>query len=121
MLSLLADENIDPEIVVQVKLHIPTADFLHVGDVNLDRTPDPDILQWAAENDRIVVSHDKSTMRPFAERRVRSGLAMPGLFVLHDDLPPGEKVRGLIRLINEYELELNGPVVFIGHRGRFRR
>ena len=121
MLSLLADENIDPEIIAQVKLHIPDADILHVGDVNLDRTPDPDILQWAAENARIVVTHDKSTMRPDAEARVRAGLPMPGLFVLHDDLSPGEKVRGLIRLINEYELELNGSVVFVGHRGRFRR
>ena len=121
MLSLLADENIDPEIVAQVRLHIPDADFLHVGDVNLDRTPDPEILQWAADNARIVVTHDKSTMRPDAEARVRAGLPMPGLFVLHDDLPPGEKVRGLIRLINEYELALNGPVVFVGRRGGFRR
>ena len=35
---------------------------IHVGDVNLDQTPDPNILEWAAENDRIVVTHDKSTM-----------------------------------------------------------
>ena len=121
MLSLLADENIDPEIVAQVRLHIPDVDFLRAGDVNLDRTPDPDILRWAAENGRIVVTHDKSTMRPDAEARVEAGLPMPGLFVLHDDMSPGEKVRGLIRLINEYELEINGPIVFVGRRGRFRR
>ena len=121
MLSLLADENIGPEIVAQVRLHIPDADFLQVGDVGLLQTPDPIILEWAANNGRIVVTHDKSTMRPDAEARVRAGLPMPGLFVLHDDLSPGEKVRGLIGLINEYELELNGPIVFVGHRGRFRR
>ena len=121
MLSLLADENIDPEIIAQVKLHIPDADFLHVGDVGLLQTPDQNILQWAAENGRIVVTHDKSTMRPDAEARVIAGLPMPGLFVLHDDFSPGEKIRGLIRLINEYELELHGPVIFIGRRGRFRR
>ena len=121
MLRFLADENVDPDIATQVRLHVPEVDFIHVGDVNLDQTADHNILQWAADHDRIVVTHDKSTMRPFAEGRVRVGLPMPGLFVLHDDLSPGEKVRGLIRLINEYELELNGPVVFIGRRGRSRR
>ena len=121
MLGLLADENVDPAIVTQVRLHIPNVDFLHVSGVGLAQTPDPIILQWAADNDRIVVTHDKSTMRPIAEGRVRDGLPMPGLFVLHDDLLLGAKVRGLIRLINEYELEINGPVIFVDSRGRFRR
>ena len=121
MLSLLADENVDPEIITQVRLHIPDVAFLHVRDVGLDQTLDTIIFQWAANNGRIVVTHDKSTMRKFAEERVDAGLPMPGLFVLHDELSPGLKVRGLIRLINEYELEFNGPVVFVESRGRLRR
>lgn len=121
MLRLLADENVDPDIVTQVRLHIPNADFIHVGDVNLGQTPDPIILQWAAEHDRIVVTHDKSTMRPVAERRVSNGLPMPGLFVLHDDLSPGAKVRGVIRWVNEYDNEIHGPIVFIEGQRRIRR
>ena len=113
MLTLLADENVNPAIVAQVRLHIPSVDFIHVGDVGLAQTPDPIILEWAAANGRIVVTHDKSTMRPFAERRVSNGLPMPGLFVLHDRLSPGAKVRGLIRWINRYELEFHGPIIFI--------
>ncbi len=46
---------------------------------------------------------------------------MPGLFVLHDDLPAGAKIRGLIRLVNEYDIEFYGPVVLIESRGHFRR
>ena len=53
-----------------------------------------------------------------AEDRVEAGIPMPGLFVLHDDLSPGAKVRGLIQWINHYEFEFNGPVVFIESRGR---
>ena len=121
MLSLLADENIDPVIVTQLALHIPDIDFLHVRDVNLLQMPDPIILEWAADNCRVVVTHDKSTMRYIAEDRVRARLPMPGLFVLHDELSIGTKVRGLIRLVNEYDIEFYGPVVFIESRGRFRR
>ena len=120
-MKLLADENVDPEIIAHLRLHMPDVDFLRVRDVGLAQTPDQIILEWAANNGRIVVTHDKSTMRGLAEDRVRAGLPMPGLFVLHDDLSPGTKVRGLIRLINEYELEFNGPVVFVESRGRFRR
>jgi predicted nuclease of predicted toxin-antitoxin system len=97
LLSLLADEYVDPKIIAQIRLHIPDVDFLHVRDVGLNQTPDTTILEWAAANDRIVVTHDKSTMRKFAEDRVDAGLPMPGLFVLHDNLSPGAKVRGLIR------------------------
>ena len=46
---------------------------------------------------------------------------MPGLFVLHDDLPPGDKVLGLVRLIHEYDIEFNGPLAFVQGRRRFRR
>ncbi len=93
-MSLLADENVDPKIIAQIRLHIPDVDFLHVRDVGLNQTPDTTILEWAAANDRVVVTHDKSTMRDFAEDGVRAGLPMPGLFVLHDNLPTGARREG---------------------------
>ena len=74
-MSLLADENVDPKIIAQIRLHIPDVDFLHVRDVGLNQTPDTTILEWAAANDRVVVTHDKSTMRPIGWRQ--PGLVLP--------------------------------------------
>ena len=71
MLKLLADENINPDLLTQLRRHLPDIDAVDVRDAGLMQTPDPAILQWAADNDRVVVSHDKSTMRKFAEDRVR--------------------------------------------------
>ena len=71
----LADENLEAQIQVQLRLHYPGIDIIDVRDVGLDHTPDEDILQWAAENNRIVVMHDKSTMRPIGWRQ--PGLALP--------------------------------------------
>ena len=59
--------------------------------------------------------------RPLNTELALSPMPMPGLFVLHDDLPPGAKIRGLIRLVNEYDIEFYGPVVLIESRGHFRR
>ncbi len=46
---------------------------------------DPEILEWAAREGRIVISRDKSTMPDFAAERIRHGKMMPGLLVLPRD------------------------------------
>ena len=45
---------------------------------------DADVLAWAGDHDRIVVTHDRSTMPKFAVERIKRRLAMPGLFVVND-------------------------------------
>ena len=39
------------------------------------------ILAWAAENDRILLTHDEDTIPGFAYERVGAGEMMPGVFV----------------------------------------
>jgi hypothetical protein len=60
----------------------PAIDLVRAQDVGLDGVPDPEVLAWAAQEGRIVLSRDKSTMRGDTEARVAAGLAMPGLFLL---------------------------------------
>ena len=49
MLKLLADENIDPDLVTQLRRHLPDINAVDVRDAGLMQTPDPVILQWAAD------------------------------------------------------------------------
>src|SRR5215212_7424222 len=92
MLRLLADENFNNDIVRGLRLREPTVDLVRVQDVGLLRAGDPAVLAWAADNGRIVLTHDRATMPDDAYKRLVAGEAMPGVFVLNDRLPVREAI-----------------------------
>jgi hypothetical protein len=51
--------------------------------VGLIGADDPTILEWAAANDYIVLTHDAATFSDFAYERVGAFLPMPGVFQVH--------------------------------------
>ena len=75
MLQLLADVNFNGDIVRGLLLRQPDFAIVRAQDVGLDREEDPSVLAWAAENERIVVTHDRATMPDFAYNRVAQGPA----------------------------------------------
>jgi predicted nuclease of predicted toxin-antitoxin system len=86
MLRLLADENLPASIVEGVCRRLSGVDFIRVQDVGLVRTPDADILEWAAQQARVVVSLDKKTLTTDAWNRVANGQPMPGVIILRQHL-----------------------------------
>lgn len=81
MVRLLADECFNGDVVDGLLARRPALDLVRVQDVGLLNADDPDVLDWAAANDRILLTHDKATIPDFAYDRVRSGDVMPGVFV----------------------------------------
>ncbi len=79
MLKFLADENLILAIVLGVRRARPEIDFVRVQEVGLSGSSDADVLEFAANENRIVVTHDVATMLPLAYDRVANGLSMPGL------------------------------------------
>ncbi len=55
-------------------------------DVGLRTIGDPEILQWAADHSRILISHDLKTMPGFVGDRLVAGLPMPGVILLRSTL-----------------------------------
>jgi len=55
-------------------------DIVRVQDAELSGADDPTLLQWAADEGRIVLTHDVSTMTKYAYERVEAGQPMPGVF-----------------------------------------
>ncbi len=86
MLRLLADENLSGYIVRGLLRRRPGLTLVRVQDIGLREADDPTILEWAAEHDYILLTHDRATMPDFAYDRIIAGKAMPGLFVLSDQL-----------------------------------
>ena len=86
-IRLLADADFNRAIVAGVLRRVAGLDLVTAQDVGLaGRTPDPVVLEWAAGQSRVVLTHDKSTMPDFAWRRVCAGQPMPGMFVVPQSL-----------------------------------
>jgi len=93
---LLSDENFNGEIVRGLLLRRPGLDLCRVQDVGLQESDDPTILDWAAANNRIVLTHDRATMPDFAYARVAAGHLLPGMFVVNDRLAVGQAIEELL-------------------------
>jgi Domain of unknown function (DUF5615) len=84
MLRLAADAAFNGKAFAALRRREPALDMVRVQDVGLRTAPDPDVLAWAASEDRILLTHDRKTMPEHAYDRVRAGLPMPGVFVIRD-------------------------------------
>jgi predicted nuclease of predicted toxin-antitoxin system len=78
MLRVLADENFNRDILRGILRRRPQFDVLRAQDVGLSQAPDPDVLAWAAQEGRITLSHDVTTMTQFAAERLQRNEPMPG-------------------------------------------
>ena len=114
MLKLLSDENFNGDIVRGLFLRQPNLDLLRVQDVGLREVDDPAILDWAATNDRIVLTHDRATMPDFAYERLLRGEQMLGLFVVNDRMPTRQAIDELLLLVDcTDQSEWKGIVLYL--------
>lgn len=104
MLRLAADENFNNDIVRGLIRRKPDVDLVRVQDVDLSGADDPAILEWAARQGRVVVTHDVSTLSTHAYERVSAGQRMPGVFEVPTDLSIARAIDDLL-LIAECSLE----------------
>ena len=97
MLRFLADENIEAALVQAVQRD-PRMDIVRAQDVGLSGADDPAVLEWAAEEDRLVITHDANTMPRHARDRVNAGLPMPGVIEVPKPFRVGKVAEELVLL-----------------------
>jgi hypothetical protein len=101
--AFLVDEDFDNDIVRGLIRRSRSIDIIRVQDLGLSGRPDPEILEYAARDDRVLLTHDVSTMKSHAFDRVARGEAMPGVFAVSQSLPIGAAIEALL-LIAECSL-----------------
>lgn len=99
MLRLLADENFNGAIVRGLQRRLPQVDVVRVQDVGLSGADDPAILDWAAREGRILLTHDINTVPPYARQRMDAGLLMTGVLVVRESLPIGRVLDDLLLIL----------------------
>ncbi len=103
-LLFLADEDFNRRIVRGLRRRLPHLDIVRVQDAGLITQPDTEVLKWAANENRIVLTHDVTTMSKHAFARVTQNLPRPGVIEVSQDVPIGEAIEELV-LIAECSLE----------------
>ena len=98
MPRFLADENFDGPIYRGLLAREPTLNLIRVQDVGLMQTPDPDILEWAAGDGRVLLTQDRQTIPGFALDRVAAGVPMPGVAVIRPNTPIGQAIDEILML-----------------------
>lgn len=78
-MRFLADENFNGKVLSGLQKALPDLDIVRAQDTDMAGSPDPVLLEWAAQEERIILTHDVQTLAGYANYRVRAGLKMPGI------------------------------------------
>jgi len=104
LIRLAADENLNNDILRGVLRRNPEVDIFRIQDAGLSGAEDPAVLEWAAQEGRILLTHDVATMTRYAYERVREGKPMSGVFEVGRSVPTGLAIEEIL-LIAECSLE----------------
>lgn len=114
MLRLLADENLNHDLIRGLVRRMPSLDLIRVQDVGLRMADDPSVLEWAANEGRVVLTHDVNTMPGFAFDRIRRNQAMAGLLVISQQAALAGVIDDILLIAECSEAdEYDGRVIYL--------
>lgn len=99
MLRVLTDEDFNSRIIRGVVRLSPKIDLLSVQDIGMLSAGDWDILAVAANDGRVLLTHDAKTMPRHAYGRIQAGQPMPGLVVCSQQLSIGTAIADIALLV----------------------
>ena len=119
MLRLASDADVNGDIIRGLRRDSPEIDLVRVQDVLPEGTPDPEVLEWATAENRVLLTNDRKTMVGFANQRAKAGELMPGLIATTNNQPVGSAIEDILLVaecMSEEEIR-ERVVVFLPFRG----
>src|SRR5262249_4796599 len=119
MLRLATDADVNGEIIRGLRRRLLNIDLLRAQDALAEGTPDPEVLDWAAAENRILITNDRNTMVGFAYHRVSAGMPATGLIVTTNEQSIGSAIDDIILIaecMTEEEIR-NQVAVYLPFRG----
>ena len=95
-IRFLADADLNKAIVAGARLREPAIDFSSAVEAGLKGVPDPDVLDLAATQGRILLSHDTSTMPVHFLRFLSQGKQSPGLLLVSQTAAAGDVIDAVV-------------------------
>jgi hypothetical protein len=103
-LRFQADADLKYAIVKAVRQRDPTIDFASAAESGLEGIGDPELLERAARESRILVSHDRRTMLAHFRARLEAGKSSPGLFIVSQGAPLEPVVSAIVLVWSASEM-----------------
>ena len=94
-MRLAADENFNGNILTGLRQRYHDVDIVRIQDTALQSAPDSVVLDWAAEERRIILTHDVQTLVNAAYERIKRSLPMPGVILVPNTLAVGAALDNL--------------------------
>jgi Domain of unknown function (DUF5615) len=119
MLRLASDADVHGEIIRGLRRRLPEIDLVRAQDALPEGMLDPEVLAWAAAENRVLITNDRNTMVGFAYQRAAAGELVPGVIATTNEQSIGLAIDDIL-LIAEYmpEEEIREQiVVFLPFRG----
>ncbi len=99
MLRLLVDQNFDHDILRGLERRLPNLDYVTAAEMGLSETPDPELLEWAMKERRVIVTHDQSTMPDHVAERLGNGFEVFGVLIVPHGMPIGVAIEELVLIV----------------------
>lgn len=108
MLRLFFDHNFNHRILRGLEKRIPNLDHTTPQKLNRIKEKDSEHLEWAAKENRVIVTHDVNTFTDAAKKKIFSSEKMFGLIVVPQNMQIGRAIDELKIIItcseeNEFE------------------
>jgi hypothetical protein len=114
MVKFAVDENFNLHIVKGVLRRRPDIDIMRVQDAGFEGANDPTVLEWAAREERVLLTHDVNTITAFAYERTAQGLPMPGVFEVSLKVPVSVAIEEILLLAEcSVEGEWEGKINYL--------
>ncbi|WNN91812.1 DUF5615 family PIN-like protein [Gloeocapsopsis dulcis] len=92
----------------------PDIDIVRVQDIGLSGEEDPAILAWAADEGRILLTHDVATITRYTYERLANNLAMPGVIEIHTDALVGKVIEDIFIILEcSVAEDLDGQIYYL--------
>lgn len=118
MPKFLADEDFNNRIVRGLRRRSDDIDIVRVHEVGLIGKPDTIVLEWAASEHRIVLTHDIATMIGFAYERIRDEREFPGMIAVSQFAPIGEVIDDVEKIASNDDFQLQNQVIYLPFKDR---
>lgn len=94
-MNFLADENLSRRFVNALKRHNTTINIVRVQDVGLLGMDDTAVLNWAAENNYVLITKDRATIPPLVAQRLAEDIPSPHILIIR----PNAQLNAILSMI----------------------
>ena len=92
----LVDEDVHGALVKAVRLREPSVDIIDVKQLEIRGSKDPEILEFADRDGRVLVTFDHRTMPRHFGERLSKGKTSAGVLIFSQKIALGEVVDSLL-------------------------